>query len=508
MRRFLSILVLSSSLVGCRVEVQKNDEDNSTKTENTSGSNRDTPTSLADTMATEVSEKGTTLELGEAKLEVPEGALNKEVEINIKVVEPPVPIPDEYKQASQVYKCTPHGFEFEKPVSLEIGYADNPEETFVVLRLSDDEDDSWEIEEASSFKSSIAKLSVEHFSFFVVVYKVQRALSKPDAGIRDADTGNQKCEGLITDTDSSGNPLIIAKDEQNYSFQASLTIQTTRVKSTSDLVFDWSELTKEMGGRDLDPLRGIDMLEVVLWENITEEKLREDMSTDNTDLGYLVGIVFKNTGNAITSANLFDLQAPASILPPETLLDFVNTDSYPPENHVYSVMLAKGETFGQGTLMIHFIRPDPNETNTVVKITNNSSVLDYMIDLVSLKKIGIPPGTANIMFDWTDNTVLTKNAIGNDFVPTRITTVMLAHYTDLTPRDLEGRFLEIDSIADEIWTAYLTAGTTISLSRLRNVNGEPFTGIDDQGTWGIALFCESCMSPAPWFFGILEACTN
>jgi hypothetical protein len=202
MKRFLSILVLASSLVGCTVEVQKDDESNSTKTRNTSGSDRGTPAELGDKIATEVSEKGATLELGEAKLEVPEGALSKDVKINIKVVEPPAPIPDEYRQASQVYECIPHGVEFEKPVRLEISYTDKLDETFVVLRLSDDEDDSWEIEEASKFKSSVATIELEHFSFFTVVYKVQRALSKPEAGIRDAGTADS--DAFINISSDSG----------------------------------------------------------------------------------------------------------------------------------------------------------------------------------------------------------------------------------------------------------------------------------------------------------------
>jgi hypothetical protein len=97
-KRFLSILVLSLSLVAC------GSDDNSNKK---GGADSGTGAAIGRHTTVTVGEKGTTLQLGEMKLAVPEGALAKDVAITIKVVAPPVPIPDGYVQASDVYECTP-----------------------------------------------------------------------------------------------------------------------------------------------------------------------------------------------------------------------------------------------------------------------------------------------------------------------------------------------------------------------------------------------------------------
>ncbi len=322
--------------------------------------------------------------------------------------------------------------------------------------------------------------------------------------------GPGACQGAITDTDTQGNPLIIAKNAQNYSFSTELIIETTPVKSMSDLTLDWSAVTKDMRLRDLNPLTGIDMVEIIVWENISQEDLLERFSTENVDLAYLLGLVLVYTENTMTTVNLLDMYPPAGELTEEELFAYVDTELRPPESHVYVVMLAEGETFGEGTLMMHFIRPDPDETNTVVNITNDSTKLNPTVDLHSLEKIAIPPDTPNIRMAWTDDTVLSVNALGNEFLPNAITQIMIGHYPDMTVSDIEANFLDVDGIAEDMWTADLPAGTSISLSELVNEEDDnaPFPGINDEGTWLVGLICGRCTSPAPWFLSVLEPCSR
>jgi hypothetical protein len=245
----------------------------------------------------------------------------------------------------------------------------------------------------------------------------------------------------------------------------------------------------------------------VVWQNITPEELVEDISTEDIDYGFLLVPSMLKTDNAITSANLFDLTGPGGVpLTEEELLSYVDTDTYSPDNHVYQVMLAEGLVLGSGTRLLHFVRLDPEETNTLVTLTDDSTVLDYAVDLTSSQKIGLPPERSDIVLDWTDDSLLTKNAIGNEFKPTAITRVMVGHYPDLTLAEIEEQFLQIDTIAQDLWTAGISAGTRISLSELQTEDGKPFTGIDRQGTWLVALVCGSCALPTPWFIGVLESC--
>ena len=317
---------------------------------------------------------------------------------------------------------------------------------------------------------------------------------------------DKACEASIAETDADGNPLIHVLDANNYSFQGRLTIPTIRVKSSTNLSFDWSEITQDLRGRDLDPLSGVDQLRVVLFQGVTEEELVHLMSIEGDLMAYVYGVVFVDTENAVTSANLLDLHPPAGSLPDEELLSYVDTTEFLPEEYSYAALLGEGTALSAGFLMITYIRPDPNETNTEVNFTNDSTQLDYTVDLTSLQKMTLPAGVNNITMKWTDGDLITTTATGNDFKPTAITDVMIGHYPDMTPSDLENHFLDVDGVAETIWTIFLSAGTSVSLANLQSEKGDPFPGINDQGTWIFALRCGSCTSPVPWFLTVLQPC--
>ncbi len=340
----------------------------------------------------------------------------------------------------------------------------------------------------------------------------------PDDGSRGDDTAADTNSGQETDpfcadpvatTDEEGNILVIAADSLNYTFQSSLEIKTVPVRSSSNLTFDWSGMTEDMFGHPFDPLGSVDMVELMLWR-YTKEDLMQDINNDTLDTTDLVVLGQVPTLNVLSSTSLLDIRSPSGgLVEEEELMSYMDTSIYPPEAHTYFIMLAEGDDFGKGTKSISFFDPSPEETNTAVQLANDSTVLEYTADLTSLKRIAVPPGRADIVLDWFDDEVLSKNAMGRQWMPTRITDVQVAHYRDLTPSDLEREFLRLDLIADEMWDIYLLAGQSVNLSRLTtgpDGTGEPFPGIDEQGTWLVALKCESCANPAPLFLSILHPC--
>ena len=312
------------------------------------------------------------------------------------------------------------------------------------------------------------------------------------------------CEHPITDDD--GNRLVMARDELDYSFQSSLEIQTVRVRSMSDLTFDWSEITEDMLGHPFDPLQSVDMLEVMIWRYSSEDLMR-DIASDSLDTTNLVALGQLPTHNTLDSANLLEVRSPSGgVVDEAEMLGYLDTTVYAPEEHTYLAIVAEGTTFGKGSRMISFFEPAPDETNTEVRLTNDSTTLHYTADLTSLTRVAVPAGLANVVFDWSDDEMLVHNAMGQPWVPTRITDVQVAHYVTQTPTDLENEFLNLELLADEEFGIHLTAGQSVNLSRLTDENGEPFAGIDETGTWILALKCGSCANPAPLFLTILETC--
>ena len=102
------------------------------------------------------------------------------------------------------------------------------------------------------------------------------------------------------------------------------------------------------------------------------------------------------------------------------------------------------------------------------------------------------------LLDWSD---LTTDGRGNEFSHTSVDGIMVGRYESLTPSDLESQFLDLEYIADELWTMELTGGSTADLSDLSG--DTPFTDFSGEGTWILALRCSLCSNPAPLFLTTL-----
>ena len=99
------------------------------------------------------------------------------------------------------------------------------------------------------------------------------------------------------------------------------------------------------------------------------------------------------------------------------------------------------------------------------------------------------------------------NALGDDFIPSVIAEVVVAHY-DESVAELERQFLDLELIAEGIWRYDVPAETSVELSSLRDEAGQPFPGIDGNGTWLVALMCgDFCRNPAPWYLTVLVPCS-
>jgi len=91
-------------------------------------------------------------------------------------------------------------------------------------------------------------------------------------------------------------------------------------------------------------------------------------------------------------------------------------------------------------------------------------------------------------------------------VPSDITQALVAHYMQPVS-ELEENFLDLDIVPADRWRATIDAGSSVNLSTFENEAGQPFAGIDDTGTWVLALSCGDCRNPAPWYLTILEPCS-
>jgi hypothetical protein len=298
---------------------------------------------------------------------------------------------------------------------------------------------------------------------------------------------------------SSFSPVVLANEANDYAFQSKLSIDVAPVAADpADLTFGWSNLTSDFLGHTVDPTNDIDMVTLLLWR-LSRPELEAKINDDDLSQSDLVALGMIYTSDAVTQGAYYDFTSFGMPLETSILDGYMNPSDYPPDQYTYTLMVATGTTAGQGTRMIQAFRPDPTAVDTHVEITPDSTRLEYTADLSSLAPTELPSGTSDITFDWSQMTV---NALGHEFIPTNITRIVVANFAQ-TPAELEGQFLDLETIHQGMWRGDVTAGASARLDELVDDSGAPFQGFDDNGTWVIALFCGACANPAPWYLTVV-----
>ena len=298
-------------------------------------------------------------------------------------------------------------------------------------------------------------------------------------------SGEDSGEGDTFSPDS----IVSVNDAQNYSYIGDLILSSTETAEGVDLTFDWSNVENDLQCHGMDASTEVDNVALMVFPNLTQEEVAIELSNDSMqqrDLGAYIS--YENTNEA-TSANLTDLT-------------FFGTDpeilgEYTEGSGTWMLLLATGTTPGVGSRIIHFIEPKSSSENTEVNVPDGCGMLDFEANLADKDSTPISK-EGPWLLDWSG---LTTDGRGNEFSHSSVDGIMVGRYESLTPSDLESQFLDLEYIADELWTMELTGGSTADLSDLSG--DTPFTDFSGEGTWILALRCSLCSNPAPLFLTTL-----
>ena len=297
-------------------------------------------------------------------------------------------------------------------------------------------------------------------------------------------------------------------DDSNYAFTSSLTVEMATLKDATDLTFGWSGLTRDFFGKPVDPAADIDLVLISLWDQ-TPDQLKESLERDDLERSASEGAIMTYPDGSYTSQNLLSFGVLGNPLPDENEIwsrfDTQNPEfDYPQDRHTFLLMASTGTTPGRGARMLALFNLDKSSTRTELDLTNDSTLLDYTVDLERAVPVPVPTGQPSLTIDWNG---MQTNALGNEFLPTQITEAVVAHFDASSLPELEAHFLDLRELADGWWSGAVVSGTSIDLGTLADSSGATFPGIDGTGTWLVALFCTAgCNNPAPWSITILSAC--
>lgn len=326
----------------------------------------------------------------------------------------------------------------------------------------------------------------------------------------------------------SGTAMLQAAN--NYTFTSNISLVPTKVKADEpNLDFDWSGVTADFLGRKMDPAADIDSVLLVVL-NLTVDQFAQHLNADDGMLPQFNGGALQLlTMKSLTKGNLEDFGVPTQ--PQNTyksspdvqaaVNDYLDPTKNDPTKTILALMPSTGTNPSSGARMIQIFTVDTASTTTSLALSANTRTapgtgghtggttgpsmnVTYDTSLQKLTPLGFPAGNPNITVDWS---ALTTNGLGRAWQSRSITKLTVGHYTQ-SLTDLENQFFDLETIATELYSEYVPSDDPISLSGLKDAQMNAFPGIDDTGTWIMALFCDPnyCGNPAPWFLTILKTC--
>ena len=297
---------------------------------------------------------------------------------------------------------------------------------------------------------------------------------------------------------------VTANEANNYSFTSTITLSPVTVKDMSNLMFDWSGVSKDFLGHSLTPATGLNSAIVMLWDldrSHLETALIADMLF-TSDLIVSPPLSLALSGQ--TSANLYDFTINGTALEPAMFNQYFDSTLYTPANSTFLVGVQQGTELGRNIKMLQAFQVSASSSATKVTLTNDSTKLSYSANLHNLTITGVPGGTPALMLDWT---AMHTNALGAPFAEGSVTSAVVGHYTQ-SPGELESKFLDLDTLATNYYRANIDSGSVLDFTTLKDdKTGASFPGITADGTWLVGLICGNCRNPAPWYMTILKPCT-
>lgn len=276
-------------------------------------------------------------------------------------------------------------------------------------------------------------------------------------------------------------------DDNNYTYQADLTIGTMSLAEGVGFTIDWSGLTRDIHGADIDPATDVVRATLAIFLTLTPEEIAAGLANGGLQQSDIT--LFATCNPVATSCGLDEFSELGSS--PDLAPFFVEG------NGDWLIALT-----GQSMSMAYglaILQPSARSADTVAYVDSDTSALDLAVDLRTLTPLTVHAATPGITLDWSG---LTRDGLGQEFNASEVNQVLVGRY-DQDLDTLAGQAWDLESIAAESWSLSPGGETSADLSALEG--DSEFPGVDAESTWLLALRCTTCVNPAPPFLTVLRA---
>lgn len=294
------------------------------------------------------------------------------------------------------------------------------------------------------------------------------------------------CHGKGEDTAvvACGDPCVLS-DDQNFDYDSSMDVTVTPATAEADLLLDWSALDTDVQGHAVDPDTGVTQVTLVVFKGLSYDEVLDGLVHDQLDQTKVNAYFLCTPTDSTCLLSDFGLGASKP-----------GVDQYFVEDSgTWLFVLTGGDDNGSRSLQ--FAEPRDDSTNTDLTWDNQTASLSIDVDLHDSAPIGLPAGQT-VTLDWSG---LTEDGIGEALTIDKLDLLQVAHY-DLSTTELEEQFFDLKTLASETWSLDISGVNSADLSQMEG--DVPFAGIDDSGTWMLALWCTTCRNPTPKVLARME----
>lgn len=290
---------------------------------------------------------------------------------------------------------------------------------------------------------------------------------------------------LLATACGPGEGTALLSADQNYDFSSTLSVEVQEIAAGQDAVVDWSELSVDQLGKEIATSE-VDQLMIVRFEDLSQAEVLDLAAKDCLKQKDVTGVVEVFPEDSDTQAMLSDFQLIGyNVDPAEQFQEDMGTFLM----SVYTSEMA-------GVRMSSFLAPSTASENGFVGVGNETSQIAFQVDLDAGNRL--PLDTTAL--DWAELEVPTDCGT---FPINKFDGLMIGRYDDKGLEALEGDFLKVDELADELWTADIEGRSSLELSEAFNAAGEAFPGFDTDSIWLVALRCFTCNNPAPPYLALV-----
>lgn len=289
-----------------------------------------------------------------------------------------------------------------------------------------------------------------------------------------------------------GGPDLVFEDTNNYSYAADFESTPIEIPVATDLTVDWSALTTDIRERPVDDPSSIDQLSLLNIKSPVEDVFTKiatnDLGQEDAQDIYL----FVNDGQ--TSCSLSDFAVTG------INIDLALLAENPDETWLLSLMnLPDGRTDILSTLVL---LPTSTAAPSTLSFTDGvSNLTNLAVDLHSAPAIETREGIGPYTLDWS---AVTVDTFGHTFDPLLADELIIGHYGTEDLAEIEGReFLQLDSVADELYRLDVFGVTGEALDGAVDADGNAFAGFTADGTWLVGIVCTTCATPVPLILSVV-----